>query len=132
MILTLVVDEDARFRLFLKKTLQQMGHIVELAANGREALQWLRDTPFDLVMLEPELAGEIDGMRILRSAKWRWPNIVVIILTAHGSLESALEAIREDVDGYLLKPVSPHELREVVSETLARRRRTPTHTSMMA
>lgn len=122
MIRTLVVEDEAGIRFFLKETLQEMGHTVELATNGQEALERLRDSPFDLVMLDLKLGGRIDGMRILQAAKWRWPQILVIILTAYGSLESTLEAIRENVDGYLLKPASPDELRQVINEALARRK----------
>jgi DNA-binding response OmpR family regulator len=62
-------------------------------------------------------------MRILESVKWRWPGTAVIILTAHGSLDSSLAAIREGVDGYLLKPVDPEEIWQVVKEVLDRQSR---------
>jgi DNA-binding response OmpR family regulator len=74
-------------------------------------------------MLDLMLGGRVDGMRVLESVKWRWPATVVIILTAHGSLNSSLAAIREGVDGYLLKPVEPEELWQVVQEALDRRSR---------
>jgi DNA-binding response OmpR family regulator len=54
--------------------------------------------------------------------RWRWPGTAAIILTGHGSLESAMAAIREGVDLYLLKPVEPAELRQAVQEALDRRR----------
>lgn len=118
---TLVVEDEVGIRFFLKEILQQMGHTVEFATNGQEALEWLRESRFDLVMLDLRLGGRIDGMRILRAAKWRWPDIVAIILTGNASLDSTLQAIRENVDGYLLKPATPDELREVINEALARR-----------
>jgi DNA-binding response OmpR family regulator len=74
-------------------------------------------------MLDLKLGGRIDGMRILESVRWRWPKTLVIILTAHGSLDSALTAIREGVDGYLLKPVEPAQVRQAVEEALERRSR---------
>jgi DNA-binding response OmpR family regulator len=120
---TLVVDDEAGIRFFLEEALQQVGHSVATAASGEEALDRLRDTPFDLIMLDLMLGGRVDGMRVLESVKWRWPATVVIILTAHGSLDSSLAAIREGVDGYLLKPVEPEELWQVVEEALARQSR---------
>jgi two-component system response regulator RegX3 len=120
---TLVVDDEAGIRFFLKEALQQVGHSVVTASSGEEALERLRDSRFDLIMLDLMLGGRVDGMRVLGSVKWRWPATVVIILTAHGSLDSSLAAIREGVDGYLLKPVEPEDLWSVVEEALARQSR---------
>jgi DNA-binding response OmpR family regulator len=117
---TLVVDDEAGIRFFLEEALQQVGHSVATAASGEEALDRLRDARFDLIMLDLMLGGRVDGMRVLEAVKWRWPATVVIILTAHGSLNSSLAAIREGVDGYLLKPVEPEELWQVVEEALKR------------
>jgi DNA-binding response OmpR family regulator len=120
---TLVVDDEAGIRFFLKEALQQVGHSVSTASSGEQALDRLRDARFDLIMLDLMLGGRVDGMRVLESVKWRWPATVVIILTAHGSLNSSLAAIREGVDGYLLKPVEPEELWQVVEQALARQSR---------
>lgn len=119
---TLVVDDEKGIRFFLKQALQRAGYVVTTAADGDEALLRLRETPFDVVILDLMLGGRVDGMRVLEAIKWRWPETAVIILTAYGSLESALDAIREGVDGYLLKPAEPDELRQVVQEVLARRK----------
>jgi DNA-binding response OmpR family regulator len=120
---TLVVDDEEKIRFFLKETLQRAGHTVVTASSGEEALDRLRETPFDLIMLDLRLGGRIDGLRVLEAVRWRWPETVVIILTGYGSLESAMAAIREGVDGYLLKPVEPQEVRQVVREALERRER---------
>lgn len=120
---TLVVDDEEGVRFFLTETLQRSGHYVVTAASGEEALERLRETAFDLIMLDLRLGGRVDGMRVLESVRWRWPGTLVIILTAHGSLDSALTAIREGVDGYLLKPVEPNEVRQAVEEAMMRRER---------
>jgi DNA-binding response OmpR family regulator len=120
---TLVVDDEEGIRFFLKEALQQAGHTVVAAASGEEALDRLRETAFDLVMLDLMLGGRVDGMRVLEAVKWRWPETVVLILTAHGSLDSAIAAIREGVDGYLLKPVEPEELWQTAKAALERRKR---------
>jgi two-component system alkaline phosphatase synthesis response regulator PhoP len=120
---TLVVDDEEGIRFFLQETLQQAGHQVVTAASGEEALDKLRDTVFDLVMLDLRLGGRVDGLRVLETVKWRWPKTAVVILTAHGSLDSALVAIREGVDGYLLKPAEPADIRQVVREILSRQQR---------
>jgi DNA-binding response OmpR family regulator len=119
---TLIVDDEPSIRFFLEKTLRRSGHNVETASSGEEALDRLKDTSFDLVMLDLKLGGRVDGLRVLEAVRWRWPETVVVILTAHGSLESAMAAIREGVDGYLLKPVEPTEVRQAVQEALERRK----------
>lgn len=119
---TLVVDDQERIRFFLEETLRRVGHVVVTAPSGEEALDQLRETPFDLAIVDLNLGGRVDGLRVLEAARWRWPGMAVVILTAHGSLESAMAAIREGVDGYLLKPVEPDEVRRTVQEALDRRR----------
>lgn len=118
----LVVDDDEGIRFFLASTLQRVGHSVTAAASGEEALVLLRDASFDLAILDLELGGRVDGMRVLEAIKWRWPATATVILTGHASLDSALAAIREGVDGYLLKPARAEEVRQAVSEALERRR----------
>lgn len=117
---TLVVDDEESIRFFLSKTLERMGHIVITAASGEEALDRLQDTPFDLAILDLKLGGAVDGQRALEAIRWRWPATIVIMLTAHGSLESAVQAIQEGIDGYLLKPVRPADVRKAVEEALYR------------
>jgi DNA-binding response OmpR family regulator len=120
---TLVVDDEQSVRFFLENALQQIGYVTVAAASGEEALDRLREAPFDLIILDLMLGGRVDGIRVLESVKWRWPETIVIILTAHGSLDSALKAIREGVDGYLIKPVEPEELWQAVQEALDRHQR---------
>jgi DNA-binding response OmpR family regulator len=119
---TLVVDDEAGIRFFIKETLERAGHVVTTASNGEEALDLLRNTHYQLVMLDLKLGGRVDGLKVLEAVRWRWPDAVVIILTAHGSLESAMSAIREGVDRYLLKPLTPKELRTSVDEALEEQR----------
>ncbi len=118
----LVVDDESSIRFFLREVLATCDLHVTAASSGEEALEHLRDTRYDLVLLDLKLGGRVDGMRLLSAVRWRWPNTAVIILTAHGSLENAVEAIREGIDGYLLKPVEAAELRQVVREAIDRRR----------
>jgi DNA-binding response OmpR family regulator len=118
----LVVDDEANVRFFIREALGRTGYTVEESINGEQALDLLRDNRYDLLILDLRLGGRIDGMRVLNAVRWRWPATAVVILTGHGSLDSAMAAIREGVDGYLLKPVDPSELREIVDEALERRR----------
>lgn len=118
---TLVVDDEEGIRFFIEETLRRSGHVVVTAASGEEALNALRDSRFDLAVVDLKLGGRVDGLRVLEAISWRWPEMVVIILTGHGSLESARKAIREGVDRYMVKPVKPEELRDAVEETMQRK-----------
>ncbi len=117
---TLVVDDEEAICFFLKETLQKAGYAVVTASSGEEALDRLRETFFELIILDLMLGGAVDGQRILQAVRWRWPETAVVILTAHGSLESAMSAIAEGVDGYLLKPAEPEELLQTVQRALQR------------
>ena len=118
---SLVVDDEAGIRLFLAETLRRAGHEVMTAENGEAALEVLRDNAFDMAIVDLQLGSRLDGLRVLEAIRWRWPHMAVIIITAHGSLDSAVAAIREGVDGYLLKPVEPREVLDAVHEALRRR-----------
>lgn len=117
---TLVVDDEPGVRFFVEETLHRSGHQVTTAKSGEEALDNLRETPYDLVILDLKLGGRIDGIKVLEAIRWRWPQTNVIIFTAHGSLETAMQAIDQGVEKYVQKPLSPKELREVVDEVLAK------------
>ena len=119
---TLVVDDEQGVRFVLEQALRTEGYEVAKAANGEEALEHLRNTHFDLAIVDLRLGGRVDGMRVVEAVRWRWPGTAVIILTAHATLDSALAAIREGVDGYLVKPVDLDEVRRSVGEALERRK----------
>lgn len=117
---TLVVDDEPNIRLFLRLVLEKAGHTVAEAEDGAEALDIIRETCFDVVLLDLNLGGKIDGLRVLEGVRWRWPETIAIILTGNGTLESSLAAIREGVDGYLLKPVDDHELLQTIEDAMGR------------
>ena len=119
---TLVVDDDEGVRFFLTQVLSEEDHHVITASEGKEALAHLRTEAFDLVILDLKLGGRIGGLRVLQAVSWRWPQTARIILTGHGTLDSAQEAILEGVDAYLLKPVKAQEIRQVIADVLRKRR----------
>ena len=121
---TLVVDDEPGIRFFVEETLRRIGHDITTAKSGEEALKTLRDTPFDLVVLDLKLGGKVNGIKVLEAIRWRWPNTSVIILTAHGSLDTALKAIDQGIEKYVQKPLSPQDLRELVEDVLAQREST--------
>jgi DNA-binding response OmpR family regulator len=118
---TLVVDDEPGIRFFVEETLHRSGQDVTTVKSGEEALKTLRDTPFDMVILDLRLGGKVDGIKVLEAIRWRWPETSVIIFTAHGSLDTALKAIDQGIEKYVQKPLSPKELRKVVEEVLEAR-----------
>lgn len=120
---SLIVDDEEKIRLFLSEMLEKMGHTVTQAESGEAALEILKTKRFDLAILDLKLSGRMDGQRVLEAIRWQWPDTLVIMLTAHATLESAIESIREGVDGYLLKPVHPSDVRQAIAEALDRRKK---------
>jgi DNA-binding response OmpR family regulator len=117
----LVVDDEAVVRRVLGDTLAQAGHRVRTVAGGEEALAALADEPADLILLDLQL-GDADGVEIMRAAREHWPETQLIVLTAHGSMTSAIAAVRHDAADYLLKPIGVDALRARVAEVLERHR----------
>lgn len=120
---TLIIDDDKNTKNFLEETLIHRGHEVSSISRGEQALTLLRDTSFELIILDINLAGRVDGLRVLKAIRWRWPETVVIILTAHASLESALSSIQDGVDGYLRKPVTNEQIIKAIQNAFDIRRK---------
>jgi len=118
----LVVDDEDRICFTLQETLQRVGYVVTTASSGEDALEVLREHAFDVAVVDLNLGGEVGGLDVLEAIRWRWPDTAVVILTAHGSLDSAITAIRDGVDDYLLKPARPGEVRKAVERALERRK----------
>lgn len=117
----LVVDDERTVRMMLEAALRAQGYRVQTAASGNQAQDMLAEE-FDLVLLDLQL-GDTDGIEILRSVKERWPATEVILLTAHGSINSAIAALRHGAYDYLLKPAQVQDIRERVERALDERRK---------
>ena len=116
----LIVDDEAIVQRVLGDALSRSDLTVELASSGSAALERLERPGIDLLLLDLQL-GDIDGVDVLRAARQRWPNLPIIMLTAHGSLPSAIAAVRAGAADYLLKPISIATLRDVVNRVLSER-----------
>lgn len=116
----LVVDDEPAVRQSLAEILKLEGYEVDEAENGGEALAKLAEQNFDLTLLDLKMPG-VDGLEVLRSMNSVSPDTRVILLTGHGSLESAIEALRQGATDYLLKPASSRELLTSVARGLAER-----------
>ena len=115
----LVVDDEKNIRLTMSQSLEPLEIPVQTAVNGEEALQKLREGPFGLVFLDLKMPG-IDGMEVLRHIKDCCSKTRVIIITAHGTIESAVEAMKLGAVDFVQKPFSPGEIRELATQVLER------------
>lgn len=105
----LIVDDEKASRKSLRDILRLEGYTVTDKENGEEALKALEENDFDLMLLDLKMPG-MSGLEVLEKAVDVAPNTKIIMLTAHGSLESAIEALRQGAHDYLLKPAQPKEI----------------------
>lgn len=116
----LVVDDEKTARISLADILRLEGFEVEAVESGERAVASFSKTDFDLVLLDIRMPG-MDGISVLKKIAEISPDTQVILLTAHGSMESAIDALRFGAHDYLIKPSSPQEILSSVSRALARR-----------
>jgi DNA-binding response OmpR family regulator len=116
----LIVDDEDHLRLSLSLILQKEHYRVETAANAEDALNFLQSREFDLMFLDLNLPGK-SGIDLLAEVHKRAPHMAVLILTAHGALDSAIQAVRLGARDYLIKPVEPVVILTRVAEILAER-----------
>lgn len=119
----LVVDDEPSVRTSLEGILEQEGHLVTTAASGEEALAAMDGDVFDLILVDLKMPG-IDGLEVMAAAKRMMPDAVVIILTAYGTVDSAVGALRQGAHDYLLKPCSVQEIVGSVEMGLAKHEQT--------
>lgn len=111
----LVVDDDLLVRNFLSETLRRKQFEVMTAEGGQKALKLLSDHSFDLVITDLRLP-DLNGMEILNKAKAINPQTIVIIITAFGSIENSVEAVRSGAFNYLVKPFSADAIEAVLEK----------------
>lgn len=116
----LLVDDELAMRESLAAWLRQDGHQVSKAPGGLEALALMESQPFDLALVDIKMPG-MDGLELLRRIKQDYPETLVVIITAYGSIESSVEAMKTGASDYLLKPFDPEHLM-LLLEKMARQR----------
>lgn len=117
----LVVDDEESLRRVTQLKLQQAGYDAMTASDGQQALDILARNPHDLVITDLKMPG-MSGMDLLRKIREEYPEIIVVMVTAFGTIESAVEAMRNGAYDYIIKPVNADALRLVVSRALEHHR----------
>lgn len=105
----LLVDDEARFRTTVAKRLKERGQDVSAVSSGLEAIEAVKQTLYDVVVLDVKMPG-LDGLETLLELKKIDPGIVVIMLTGHASVDSSIEGMRLGAFDYILKPCDIEEL----------------------
>ncbi|MDX9990989.1 MAG: response regulator transcription factor [Anaerolineales bacterium] len=116
----LVVDDETIARQSLSDILRLEGYNVTSVASGEAAVDHLRNYAVDLMIVDLKMPG-MNGLDVVQVANQLAPDAQIILLTAYGSMESAVEALRQRVHDYLLKPASPNQIIESVRRGLERR-----------
>src|SRR5689334_18154449 len=115
----LVVDDEVNIRNALVTMLEKRGYQALGASTGEEALQCLEDARMDLVITDLRMPG-ISGIEFLRRLKDKWPDTEVLLITAFGSIDTAVEAMRMGAYDYLTKPIDRERFGVVVERALER------------
>ncbi len=115
----LIVDDEPNVRLVFRTTLETAGYAVREAEDGQAALDELARSAADLVLLDLRMPG-MDGMETLRNLRDAGVQVPVVIVTAHGNIPHAVEALKLGAIDFLTKPLSPDSLRKTVVEVLHR------------
>jgi two-component system response regulator HydG len=117
----MVVDDEMIVRQSLLTWFKKYGHEVETAASGLEALEKLEQKSFQVMFVDIKMPG-MDGLELLERVKKDYPDILVVIITAYGSIESAVKAMRSGASDYLLKPFKPDQLSLVMERIICQQK----------
>ena len=116
----LVVDDDSLSRFSLKEMLSIEGYPVSTAEDGEAALDLLKDQPCDVLMTDVSMPG-LDGFGLLNAVKEKYPDIIVILITAYGTIEDAVRGIRSGAYEYITKPLNDDEVKVSIERALEQR-----------
>ena len=116
----LIVDDEINTSSVLARAFTLLGYQANSAQSGEAALEMLKAKAYDLMVLDLKMPG-IDGVQVMKQIKSTQPNLLVIILTAHATLDSAIEAIKAGAVDYLLKPQSIANIQDAVKNALSKK-----------
>lgn len=114
----LIIDDDDSLREGLIDLLQSRNFQIEGASSGQQALKILEDQVFDLIITDYKMQ-EMDGMRLLKHIRKKFPSLKVIMITGYGSIEHAVEAMQSGAINYISKPIQPRKLLQIIKETIS-------------
>ena len=110
----LIADDDHSLRLVLSAVLEKAGYQTVKAENGKAAINCLQQDEFDVILLDIFL-GDVDGLELIKSIQKLNPSAAIIVITGHGTTQTAIEAAKRRAYSYLTKPVDKEELLNIVA-----------------
>jgi DNA-binding NtrC family response regulator len=113
----LIVDDELIMRESLAGWLERDGHEISTAPSGEEALEILKDARFDILLVDIKMEG-ISGLEVLKHVKENDPDVAVVMITAYGSISTAIDAMKNGAYDYLLKPFDPNELGVLIEKII--------------
>jgi DNA-binding response OmpR family regulator len=117
----LVVDDEKNIRMALKQCLLAADYDVDVAVNGLEGYNMIMEGAFEVVLLDIKMPG-LSGMEVLKKIRKEGSDISVIMMTAYGTIESAVEAMKLGAIDFLSKPFVPEEIRNIVEDVIERKK----------
>jgi len=105
----LIVEDDRKISLYLKRGLEEQGYAVDTAFTGQEALEWAEMTPYDIIILDILLPG-IDGLAVCRELRKRESRTPILMLTARDAIDDRVNGLDAGADDYMVKPFALKEL----------------------
>ncbi len=114
----LIVDDEDGIRYGLEKLFKREGFRVFSTGNFEEAVTFVKENIIDIALLDIRLKGQRDGIDLLKELKFAEPEIVILIITGHGSIDSSVEAMKEGASDYILKPIDNDKLIVTVRKNL--------------
>lgn len=108
----LIADDNEDFLALLTRRVEKMGHLVVAASDGRKAIEALKNRKFDLLIIDLQMP-DMSGLDVIKSTQKYAPDLTIIIITGHGSIENAVEALRYRVFDYLTKPLESLKVFEI-------------------
>ncbi len=115
----LIVDDELIMRESLAGWLERDGHQVEKASSGEEALEMIENTRYDILLLDIKMDG-MSGLEVLKRVHENDPDVAVVMITAYGSVSTAIEAMKSGAFDYLMKPFDPNELGLLIEKIIQR------------
>lgn len=125
----LIVDDEDAIRFFAGYGLGRAGWQVHEVSTGEAALAWLEHNSCDVILLDLHMPG-VDGLAVMREARKRWPDVMVVIMTAYASLDSAIEAVRQGAFDYLQKPCQIDDIVACTNRAMAEKTKRAAHSQV--
>jgi two-component system, OmpR family, response regulator len=116
----LLVDDEVAFANNIAKLISKRGYEVLTVYNGESAIQAIEEKEFDVIVLDLKMPG-LDGLATLKQIKKKRPNVEVIILTGHGSMDSGIDGMQLGAFDFIMKPVRFDDLHEIIRQAFQRK-----------